>query len=158
RREPERGGKDDRIRLLGAAARGSTGLDASPLGRGEREARPPRLHDGRRPRANREARRPLRAGPAREAVDREGARQAALTALEEGEARADLREAEAVVELLWPVVSLGDQEDELVVARDGFLDCPGHQRLRVPAAPIRGERGDVLDLRRASVRKELGRA
>ena len=43
RREPERGGKDDRIRLLGAAARGSAGLDAAPLGRGEREARPPRF-------------------------------------------------------------------------------------------------------------------
>ena len=68
RLEPERRGEDDRLGLLGASAEGGAGVDAASLGRGEREARPERVHDGRGPRADREARRPLRARPPRAAV------------------------------------------------------------------------------------------
>ena len=73
RLEPERRGEDDRVGVLGASPGGRAGVDAAPVGRGEREARSARLHDGRRPRAGREARRPLRAGAAREAVADGGA-------------------------------------------------------------------------------------
>ncbi len=72
RLEPERRGKDDRVRLLGAAEGRCAGLDAAPLGRGEREARPGGVHDGGRPGQRGEARRPLRAGAPRQAVARQG--------------------------------------------------------------------------------------
>ena len=63
RLEPERRGQDDRVGLLGAAEGRRAGLDAAPLGRGERVSRPCGLHDGSRPRPRREARRPLRRCP-----------------------------------------------------------------------------------------------
>ena len=47
RLEPERRGEDDRLRLLGAAACRRAGVDAAALGRGQREARPAVVHDGR---------------------------------------------------------------------------------------------------------------
>src|SRR5207244_308646 len=63
----------DRVRALGAAGAGRDGLDATPLGRGEREAEPVDLHDGRRARPRRALRRPLRGRPDDEAVAGAGA-------------------------------------------------------------------------------------
>ena len=60
RLEPERRGEDDRIGVLGAPEARRAGLDAAALGRGERVARPGRVHDGGRARARRERGRPLR--------------------------------------------------------------------------------------------------
>ena len=59
---PERPRQDDRLGLLRAAARRRAGLDAAALGRGDAEARRPRVQHGRRPEAGRARRRPLRAG------------------------------------------------------------------------------------------------
>ena len=56
RLEPERGGEDDRVGVLGAAEGRRARLDAAAVGRGERVARPGRVHDGRRARARRAAR------------------------------------------------------------------------------------------------------
>ena len=68
RLEPERRGEDDRVGLLGAPEGRSAGLDAAPLGRGERPARSVGIHDGRGATARREARRPVRGGAERQAV------------------------------------------------------------------------------------------
>ena len=72
RLEPERRGQDDRVGLLGAAEAGRAGLDAAALGRGEREARPGGVHDGRRARPGGAARRPVRGRAEDEAVALEG--------------------------------------------------------------------------------------
>ena len=48
RREPERRGQDDRVRVLGAPAPGRAGVDAARVGRGRAGARPGGVHDGRR--------------------------------------------------------------------------------------------------------------
>ena len=53
RLESERGGEDDRLGVFGAAEGRRARLDAAAVGRGERVARPGRLHDGRRARADR---------------------------------------------------------------------------------------------------------
>ena len=53
RLESERGGEDDRVGVLGAAEGRRARLDAAAVGRGERVARPGRVHDGRRARARR---------------------------------------------------------------------------------------------------------
>ena len=79
RLEPERRGQDDRVGLLGAAEGRGAGLDAAALGRGERVARPGRVHDGRRARARRARGRPLRRRADDEAVARRGAELAPLS-------------------------------------------------------------------------------
>ena len=89
RREPERPGKDDRNGLLGAPARGSAGVDAAGLGRGEREARPLGVHVRRGAGPGRPARRPLRTGVDAPSVARSGiARARRLIGADRGGARA----------------------------------------------------------------------
>ena len=68
RLEPERRGQDDRVALLGASEGRRAGLDAVALGRGERVARPGRVHDGGGARARRERGRPVRGRADDEAV------------------------------------------------------------------------------------------
>ena len=68
RLEPERRGEDDRVGLLGSPEGRCAGLDAAPLGRGERPARSVGIHDGRGATARREARRSVRGGAERQAV------------------------------------------------------------------------------------------
>ena len=60
RREPKRRGQDDRVRLLGSTAGGSSGLHAPPLGGGHRGSRARRVHNGGRARPGAASRRPLR--------------------------------------------------------------------------------------------------
>ena len=86
RHEPERGGEDDRVGVLGAAEAGCARLDAAALGRGERVARSRRVHDGRGARARREGGRPVRRRPVLEAVAQCRAEVAALDGAEERQA------------------------------------------------------------------------
>ena len=75
RREPERSGEDDRVRVLRPAPGGCARLDAAPLGRGEARARDGGVHDGRRARPRRTRGRSLRTRP-RAAVSRSARRSA----------------------------------------------------------------------------------
>jgi bifunctional non-homologous end joining protein LigD len=79
RREPERRGEDDRVRLLGAAEAGGARLDAAAVGGGGRVARPRGVHDGRRAGADPSPRRPVRGSPHDAAAPRARAAGAALT-------------------------------------------------------------------------------
>jgi bifunctional non-homologous end joining protein LigD len=80
RREPEPPGRDERERVLGAAACGRARLHAASLGRGRLRPRSGRLRHGGRARPRRPARRPLRARPRRQAVAQSRASLAALDA------------------------------------------------------------------------------
>ncbi len=73
-------GRDERVRVLGAAASRRAGVDAAPLGRGEVGTRPRRIHDGGRARPRGRARRPVRAGARRQAVAQDRAEVASLAA------------------------------------------------------------------------------
>src|SRR5262249_2090711 len=79
RREPERRGQDDRVRVLGAPAAGRARLDAARMGRGRSApARPGLVHHGGRARAGRAPRRPAPGDAEDAAVALEGARAARL--------------------------------------------------------------------------------
>src|SRR4029079_11139312 len=72
RRESERRGTAERVRLLGAPAARPPGLDAAALVGGRRVPRRAAVHDGRRPRPHPPPRRPLRRRPLDAATARTG--------------------------------------------------------------------------------------
>ena len=87
RREPERPGEDDGVRLLGAATARRARLDAARVGRGAPGARSRRVHVRRGARPGRPPRRPLRTGADAASVARCGASLARLSGAEEGQRR-----------------------------------------------------------------------
>src|SRR5436190_17977317 len=69
---------------------------------------------------------------------------------------AELVEAEPAVELLRPVVPVGDEKDELGAVAPGDVDRGEDDRARIPAAAVLLDRADVLDLRVGAVLIEIG--
>ena len=67
-------------------------------------------------------------------------------------------EAQPAVHLLRPVAGVRDEEDELVAHGAGLLERLHDDCARVTRAAVVRQRPDVLDLSRASVREEVGRA